>query len=304
MPLADTIGQVYQARFQVEYRQDNVWMAVADDQSAQLGMGSDRIQIPTDAEGEELSERTRANVLSGTASDHEWGAPDVVNGDVVTVQLNQFYDIDMLVPTHIQAQSRPNWIAKKSMDAARLFREQVSNDIRAEFNNAPAASRLADISFTSAEWTAGGSDVQDALLSKLAEAELSLDAARMPKPGRYCIVGPYDYNLMVSRLIELKLYLVQGANDTAAIDGMIPRYRGFNIQMDNSLGIGTAATDDLNHYMYFGRRGEGITYAGQVRKLRAFESEQYKGTRVQGEMSYATKVNQPTRVRLARSVIT
>ena len=57
--------------------------------------------------------------------------------------------------------------------------------------------------------------------------------------------------------------------------------------------------------MYWGMMGQGITYASSVESdIRAFESEDYDGTRINVRKSYIALRNQPTRLRITKTNIT
>ena len=98
-------------------------------------------------------------------------------------------------------------------------------------------------------------------------------------------------------------YYVPGLNDRMALARELPVYNGWQIVMDDSMEPSESAST-ANHWMYFGRAGEGISFADQLRKLRVFESEVRRGTLIQGLMAYGAKINQPSKIRVVKTTIT
>lgn len=300
MALTDVIGRIFGPAFQTEYYQANIWPQLAADLSSELPFG-DTLELPSDATTYALNSRTATQARSSTVTDHARSAPAVVNGSKVNLVVTEYDDVDVLIPTAAQNQVRPSFVSNAIFHSARIMSERLSNDIREKFDALTGTSVLGNIAVTAANF--GNAAHVTLIMQRIRDADKSMNAGHLPRPGRYLSVGPTYYDLILQQLIDDKLFLVTGATDNAVVNAQIPRYRGFDIVMDDSLGVGETATDDANHNMYFGLRGEGISYATQVRNLRAFESENYKGIRVTGDLFHGNLVNQPSKVRIAKTVI-
>ena len=74
--------------------------------------------------------------------------------------------------------------------------------------------------------------------------------------------------------------------------------------MDDGVDSGEDTGDDENHTMYFGLRGEGISFVQIMADMRVFISEVYQGRLAQGSMLYGTKINEPTKLRIVKTTIT
>ena len=249
-----------------------------------------------------VNELTAANVRGTNAANLQWGAPNV--GDVSKIELviDQYRSYDELIPTMVQAQIRPDLIASKGRQAAIKMRETINGHIRSTvLATTDTDALLPEITTTAGNF--GNDAFKTALAKTFADAAQEMDEAYIPGNGRLAIVSPAVYRQFTDWLIEQKLYLVQGANDQAAIMGSVPMYRGFRIRPDNSAGKGVSATDDDKHALFFVRRADGMSYAGQTMNTRSFQSEVYQGWRIQGLFSWGAVLNQPDKVRIAKTVI-
>lgn len=301
MPLTDGIGTVFSAAFLTQYYQTNVWMGVVDDRSAELEFGDSIDMIVSDFDTV-VTPRSKSTAQSDAVSSLTWGQPHVGDVTKATLTIDRYPEVQELVPLVAATQIRPNLVAEKGQQAARKLLNTINDDIRDKVNAVTdARARLTDITVTAANW--GNENHVTAIFNAFEEAALEMDEGYIPEDGRNLYTSPDMYNLIVKSLIERKLFLVNGLNDQMVVDRTVPRYYGFNIMKDNSVGAGHSATDDDKHTMYFLRRGEGITFAGQLRNFRTFQSEQFKGYLIQALYAYGAAVNQPEKIRLAKTVI-
>ena len=302
MPTADAVGKVYAAQWQVKYRQDNIWPSLMLDMSPELIYG-DRLALPSDATAYAVGSNINANVLSTNASDHQWGTPIVVTADSVDLVVDKAYPINSLVGKYIEKRVRPSFLTSAANLSASVLREQFNNDLRGTFEAAAAGQQLSPIAVTSANW--GNAAHKKAIYDAVREAELAFDYGFLPRgSGRYCVGSPAVMQLLVDYVIEQKLTFQGATNDEALREGLLGRLRGFALYADNSLKSGTSASDDANHTMFFGLRNEGIAFAQEMRGLRVFESEVYRGWLVQGDVSFGSIINQPSKLRIAKHNIT
>lgn len=303
MAIADAIGALFSAQFQEVLYQDNPWPTLVNDVSGELPYGDQLIMVSSDYDRTAgLDESlTRANVQSTVLASHTWPAPVITDTSEVTLTIDKYPRLSELIPKIPARQIRPGLVAEKAGQAAIKMRETVNKDIY-DVVNAKTADDTIDVS--AANFAAGQAAFQTALFDAFADASEAQDDLYIPMEGRLCVVSPAIYRNLVDKLVAEKLFLVQGATDAAAIRNELPMYRGYTIMRDNSRGSGKTNTDDAKHSLVFMRRGEGASYAGQIRDMRTLDSEAYNGYWTQAQYAYGTILNQPSRIRVVKLNIT
>ena len=307
MPVADVINAIAAARFLELYNVERVWPALAEDLSAEVPYG-DALDLPSDDRNITETMVTQGDFQGDTLSDHVWPNPHIGDPTKVTLNLNQYYRINELVPTAHQVQVRPNMLNSKMFHAARVAAERVNTYIRSQMqalnNNAQL---LTAIAVSSANFTTPNDTFLTHVRRAFFEAEEELDYAHMPIPGRVAVVSPSIYSVVERFFEDAKIPYQTLLNDQATAQGVVLRLSGFDLIKDASPGSGKAAADDDKHTMFFFRRGEGISYAEQLREIRAIDGmssgSNHDGWLVRGRLLFGATVNQPSKIRLTKIAI-
>ena len=301
MPLSDLTATVFRRNLEQALFQMNVWAALAQDESAQLGDGAVTLTIPTDATVYALTTHTLANVLSATVGDHARGTPTVVAASKVDLTRDAFYSIDVLIPTWVLPTSGVTFTAEAASRMARVFVQQVNTNLRAKLLAVTAVTGAATITVATADW--GNAAHLTAIDNALRAQALALDGVFVPREGRVAVTSPEMQDLIQEKLLTNNTFFPSAINDRIAVNRELPRYRGFDIVMDDSVGIGHTASDDARQLMSHFARGLGVVYAQDIRGIRGMESETYRGTRLVGDGAVSSLISRPTLVKTTTTVI-
>ena len=306
MAVADIVPVVHSAAFLQPYIQDNIWMQMVRDDSRLVAGRGDTISYPSD----ETDYETLAPVddstnlgrgYDATLAQIKWADPHLVTAGKVDLVLNKFYNVNAIVHTTQDLRTLPGMLQNVMRKQSERLTEQANKDIRDEFDTLTAG-RVAgtthadlNIAVTSANW---GNDAHlNAIVEAIKTATVAADYAKIPRAGRTVVVSPAVAALIREKLVSDRNFLVRGATDTAMLEAALGMYDGWTIVPDNSMGDGgTTANDDAEHTMYYLRRGVGVAYAGDLRRMRSFESEEWKGILSRGEYAYGVKVIEPSKV--------
>ena len=293
------VAKIFRATLFENYYQQNVWRSLVDDVSAEIPEGHDSIDMPYDDLGYEVKDVDRAEQLGTNATQLARGAPHVVSGSKRTLQMQTYGEIDELVGTFTSMNTLPNFLASAARHSARVIIEVVNGAIRTQFD-ASTEAVAGPITVKAADY--GKDDHKTAIINALRAASVKADEEHWPREGRYCVMSPSYLDLIIDDIIESKFFFVSGVNDMAAVNNQLPRYRGWDLIMDDSMSpVKTAST--ANHFMYFGRRGVGVGVAVRLRGLRVYESEVYRGMRANAELQYGTLINEPSKLLLQKTTI-
>lgn len=315
MPYVDVISEIASARWQVLLYQKNVWlnMGLVADLSGELQYGA-KIRLPTstfdqEGAGEDL---TQAKIQGSTLANHAYPSPHLSDVADIELVVDDGKRINTLVPYTIQDQIRPDILNEKVMQEVIAVRNKFNNAIRAELNSG-ATSGATNVPKLTEGMTQIDLDVSDgdwgkpahltAIVKNFGDAAEQFDYEHQPMEGRYCVVSPAYYRLMVDQLLGSNYFVQQGENDRMFMENSVLKYRGFTIVPDDSMPPGRAAGDGDNHNMYFGVRGTGLSVARQTARFRVTESQTHAGYLIQGTETWGVKANQPFKLRVGRTTI-
>ena len=309
MAYTDVISEVASARWQVLLYQQNVWlnMGLVADLSGELQYGA-KIRLPTstfdqEGAGEKL---TQAKIQGSTLASHAYPDPHLSDVSDVELVIDSGKRFNTLVPFTIQDQIRPDLLNDKVMQEVIAVRNQFNDEIRGELNSDTTAKLTEGMTTIALDVSDGDwakADHLAAIVKNFADAAQEFDYEHQPSAGRYCVVSPAYYRLMIDQLLQNNYFVQQGENDRMFVENDVLKYRGFVIIPDDSMPPGNDAGDGDNHNMYFGVRGTGISVARQTVRMRVVESQQHAGYLLQGTETWGVKVNQPFKLRVGKTTI-
>ena len=310
MPYVDVISEIASARWQTLLYQKNVWLnaGLVADLSGELQYGA-KIRLPTstfdqEGAGEDL---TQAKIQSSTLTDHAYPSPHLSDVADIELTIEDGKRINTLVPFTIQDQIRPDVLNEKVMQEVIAVRNKFNDAIRAELNSDTSAKLtegMTTIALDVSDGDWGKAAHLTAIVKNFADAAEQFDYEHQPMAGRYCVVSPAYYRLMVDQLLSNNYFVQQGENDRMFMENSVLKYRGFTVVPDDSMPPGRAAGNGDNHNMYFGVRGTGVSVARQTQRFRVTESQTHAGYLIQGTETWGVKVNQPFKVRVGKTTIT
>jgi N4-gp56 family major capsid protein len=139
--------------------------------------------------------------------------------------------------------------------------------------------------------TAGDAATPDAAYKIILALKLKLDKAKVPTAGRWVVVSPEFYALILqdNRFIDAAAY---GSN-TALINGEVGRVLGFNVMVSMNLPQGTAGTaGEVSNFVVAGH-GMATTFAEQLSQVEAYRPQNSFGDAIKGLHLYGAKVVRP-----------
>ena len=312
MALSDGVETLAYSRFLIPYQQQNIWRGFYQDLSGEfpgygqtLSLPTDDGSVPGDAGDSSYDWRDDSATYNVDSTLTQLTRPNPTLQDISTTSLtiNQVRRKEKLVPWLAQERLRVNLLSSASMWVSRRIMEEINKHLRATMLAAPAVSQRPAITVTAANFATPNAAYKTALLNEFAEAELDFDESYIPMDERVAIVSPRIHKYLTDFLQEEKLFLVE-QNPQFVIEGMTPRYKGWQIVKDVSAGKGVTAADDDKHAIFFLRRGEGLSFAGELSVIRVIEPERVDGWEVQGTFTWGAAVTEPSKLRVTKHNIT
>lgn len=123
------------------------------------------------------------------------------------------------------------------------------------------------------------------------ELRLALDKAKVPSAGRFLVVSPEFYALLLqdSRFIDASQY---GTN-APIMNGEVGRVLGFSVLVSLNIPEGTAGVDPAVSNFVVAGHPMATTYAEQINKTEAYRPESSFGDAIKGLHLYGAKVVRP-----------
>ena len=303
MGVEDITGKTFDMMFLEDYYADNVWPALVADYSAKVEAGAKSVELPIDETQYTVSQIPDAQITNPTRSQLEWGTPNVFDAGKMVLDLNRSFEINTLIGKLPELVTKTNPQGSAVKHTARVLLEQVNKDLRGEFDGAPNSSLVgAAISTSAANF--GNNAHRDAILKSLRDAAKKADIASWPRSDRYVVVSPAYFDILDEALLDKNYSFSGEINDRAFTERLLPPYKGWNVVMDDSMDSDETAST-ANHFMYFGRRNEGIAYAQRLDETDVIpKSEKYKGALIRGMNLYGVEIVAPKKVLLQKTTIT
>ncbi len=161
-----------------------------------------------------------------------------------------------------------------------------------------AASKLADAAdtFLAGLMTAGAGNVLTALditttdigYKTVRRLRLALDKANVPTEGRFLIVSPEFYSVLLgdNRFIDASRY----GSTTPIRNGEVGSILGFAVMVSNNIPAGTAGTaPEVSNFIIAGHP-MAVTFAEQINKTEAYRPESAFSDAIKGLHLYGGKV--------------
>ncbi|MFF8473888.1 P22 phage major capsid protein family protein [Streptomyces sp. NPDC015414] len=139
--------------------------------------------------------------------------------------------------------------------------------------------------------TAGDAATPDAAYKIILALKLKLDKAKVPTAGRWVVVSPEFYALILqdNRFIDASAY---GSN-SALLNGEVGRVLGFQVMVSMNLPQGTAGTaPEVSNFVVAGH-GMATTFAEQISEIEAYRPQNSFGDAIKGLHLYGAKVVRP-----------
>ena len=309
MAVADIVAKIAAATWVEELFQTNIWMTNTNDKSGDFPGWGNSVGYPKDASqtGGSPGYATQASSITvdSTVSQLEWGTPEKVNASEELLTINKQYAIDRLINPVQTAQVRPSFMESAVRHSARVGREYVNAQIRAQILADVTKTAGVDVSVTVANW---GKDAHvTAMKQALRDAADIADDRFWAQGTRRVVMSPATIRILADGLAGDRNFIQNGDNERAIREGLWGRYMGWDLIGDNSLG-GSAhtASDDAKHpFIYLTNDGGfGCYYAGELTQMRVFQSETYKAQRMQGLFTFGVAVVEDNKIFRGESVIT
>ena len=138
---------------------------------------------------------------------------------------------------------------------------------------------------------AGDAATADAAYKIVLALKLKLDKAKVPTAGRWVVVAPEFYALLLQddRFIDASKY---GTNDPI-MNGEVGRVLGFRVIQSLNLPAGTAGTaPEVSNFVIAGHQ-MATTYAEQINKVEAYRQEARFNDAIKGLHLYGAKIVRP-----------
>lgn len=131
----------------------------------------------------------------------------------------------------------------------------------------------------------------DAAFLLIRKIRVALDKANVPASGRFLIVAPEFYALLLgdNRFINAAAY----GSAQPILNGEVGSILGFSVIVSNTLPVGTAATLPVVSNFVVGGHSMATTYAEQIAKTEAYRPQNSFSDAVKGLHLYGAKVVRP-----------
>jgi N4-gp56 family major capsid protein len=139
--------------------------------------------------------------------------------------------------------------------------------------------------------TAGDAATPDAAYKIVLALKLKLDKAKVPTAGRFVIVSPEFYALILqdARFTDVARY----GDSNAIRNGEVGRVLGFDVMVSMNLPAGTAGTaGEVSNFVVAGH-AMATTYAEQINNVEAYRPQNSFSDAIKGLHLYGAKVTRP-----------
>lgn len=183
--------------------------------------------------------------------------------------------------------------ARQARDGGQLLTRAASE---AAYKLADAVDQyLAGLMTTGAGNTVAAVDVTSATpggaYNVVLKLKLALDKANIPQDGRFLIVAPDFYAVLLSdpRFVDASQY---GTN-APIMNGEVGRVLGFSVMVSNNVPAGTAGTSPAVSNFVLAGHSMATTFAEQISKVEAYRPENSFSDAIKGLHLYGGKVVRP-----------
>jgi len=204
-------------------------------------------------------------------------APETLSDSQRTLVIDQAKYFNFLIDDVDQAQTNPKLMDAAMQEAAYALADKADQFIASLYVNAGNAL---------------GNDTTPLVPDKntayemLVDAAVKLDEANIPRTGRYVIVPPWFYGL----LLKDDRFVKAGTptSDNVLRNGEVGQAAGFSVFVSNNVPNTSGAK-----YKILAGHPMGITFAEQITKVEAYRPEKRFADAVKGLHLYGAKVIRP-----------
>ncbi len=172
-------------------------------------------------------------------------------------------------------------------EAAYGLRDTADQYVASLYTGAASANQIGTVSVTTAALA----------YTQLRKLSVKLDEANVPQEGRWCIVPPWYYGLLLE---DDKFVRYDASGTTAGLrNGIVGQALGFDVMKSNNAVLVTG--DD---YAVMAGHKSAITYAEQIVETEALRLQTTFGTGVRGLHVYGAKLVRPDAIATVVASIT
>ena len=172
-------------------------------------------------------------------------------------------------------------------EAAYGLRDTTDQYVASLYTGAASANQIGTVSVTTAALA----------YTQLRKLSVKLDEANVPQEGRWCIVPPWYYGLLLE---DDKFVRYDASGTTAGLrNGIVGQALGFDVMKSNNAVLVTG--DD---YAVMAGHKSAITYAEQIVETEALRLQTTFGTGVRGLHVYGAKLVRPDAIATVVASIT
>jgi hypothetical protein len=205
-------------------------------------------------------------------------APDVLTDDEVLLTVDQANYFNFSIDDIDAAQSRPKLMAQATRLAAWGLRDVSDTYI---------AAQMATAGTTDLPNVTGAAPTPDSLYDNLVAARIALDKANVPGEGRFAIMNPDLYGLL---LRDTRFVHATTQGDQILVNGVVGRAAGFTVSVSNNMpGVAPAKNVIYGHPM-------GYSFVEQILRTEPYRPEGMFADAVKGLYVYGGKAIQPTAI--------
>ena len=173
-----------------------------------------------------------------------------------------------------------------TMEASYALRDQADQYIVGLYTGAQAANQIGTVSVTTSALA----------FTQIRRLMVKLDEANVPQEGRWCVVPPWYYGL----LLESDLFLRADASSAPGLrNGVVGSVLGMDVMKSNNAPLVTG--DD---YAVMAGYGGAITFAEQIVEMETLRLQTTFGTGVRGLYVYGAKLVRPDSIATVIASIT
>jgi N4-gp56 family major capsid protein len=173
------------------------------------------------------------------------------------------------------------------IEAAYALRDTADQYVASLYTGAASANQIGTVSVTTAALA----------YTQLRKLSVKLDEANVPQEGRWCIVPPWYYGLLLE---DDKFVRYDASGTTAGLrNGIVGQALGFDVMKSNNAVLVTG--DD---YAVMAGHKSAITYAEQIVETEALRLQTTFGTGVRGLHVYGAKLVRPDAIATVVASIT
>lgn len=207
----------------------------------------------------------------GTYTGAGIGAPETIDGTLVTLDIDQAKFFNFMVDDVDKAQSVPGLMENLMKEATGKMAQVRDSYVASLAKNATYISGSTEI-----KTPADAKTALDTALLTLRENDVDIEDEVVIE------VAPFFYQLLRDNLIELKTY-----NDTLIRKGIVGMYDNCEVKLSNNL-----YADSTDTYMMV-RTKRAIAFAGAIEEVEAYRPETLFSDAMKGLNVYGAKIVRP-----------